>query len=195
MSMSTKRDSKMGLPLSSVSRRASSSACASTRSPSFHSARERSMGLSFAHGPSSAARAARTARSTSSAPASATVVIGSSVAGFTVVNVAPDAASTASPLMMSRPGFTGASVSDISILHGDRVPDPYPFDLLGVMPVVLGQPPHHVAERVSALPDVVGLRRDLEQALQQFLAQRVETAHRLVPGVCAQRREVRFVDR
>ena len=183
----------MGLPLSSVSKRASSSACASTRSPSFHNTRARSMGFILAHGPSSAARAARTARSTSSAPASATVVMGSSVAGFTVVNVAPLAASTASPLMMSRPGFTGASVSDISNLHRDGTPDACAFDLLGVMPVVFGETPHHVAERVPVLPHVVRLLRHLAQPHQQLFAQRVEPAHRFVPGVRAQRGQVGFV--
>src|SRR5262249_10579627 len=161
-----------GLPLSSVSSRASSSACWSTRSPSVHSTRERSIGLSFAHGPSSAARAALTARSTSSGPASDTVVMGSSVAGFTGVHVAPEAAPTASPSMISRPGFTGANVSAISILHGERIPDACLLDLPGVVAVVLGQSPHHVGERVAALPDVVGQRRHLVQAQQQRLAQR-----------------------
>src|ERR1044071_4328638 len=195
MSMSTKRDSKIGLPLSSVSRRASSSACASTRSPSFQSRRERSMGLSFAHGPSSAARAARTARSTSSAPASATVVMGSSVAGFTVVNVAPDAASTATPSIMSRPGLTGASVSDIELLRGGRAFHAGPLDLVGVVPIVLGKSPHHVAERVAALPDDVWQRGHLGHAQQQLLAERVEPAHGLLPGVGAERRAGRLVHR
>ena len=74
--------------------------------------RWRSAGFILLHGPASnAARAAVTARSTSSGPASATAQIGSSVAGFTVVKVRPEAASTFSPLMMSFPGRTGASVS------------------------------------------------------------------------------------
>src|SRR5690349_17839234 len=170
MSTSIRRDSKIGLPLSSVSNRAISSAFWSTRSPSFQSARERSIGFILPHGPSSAARAAFTARSTSSTPASATVVMISSVAGFVVWNVAPDAASTASPLMMSRPGFTGASVSDISILHGDQLPESCEFDLLGVMPVVLGKSPHHVAESVRALPQVIGLCRELGDAEQELFA-------------------------
>src|SRR6266545_6019916 len=185
MSMSTKRDSKMGLPLSSVSRRASSSACWSTRSPSFHSTRERSMGFIFDHVPSSAARAALTARSTSSGPASATVVMGSSVAGFTVVNVAPETESTDSPLMTSRAGLTGASVSDISILHGDRLPDACAFQLLGVVAIVLRKSPHHVAERVGAMPDVVGERGHLVEPQEQRLAQRVEPPHGVVPRVRA----------
>src|SRR5262245_37474799 len=193
MSMSTWRASKIGLPLSSVSRRASSSACSSTRSPSFHSTRERSIGFIFAHGPLKAAWAALTARSTSSGPASATVVIGSSVAGFTVVNVAPEAASTALPSMISRPGFTGANVSAISILHGDRLPDACVLDLVGVMPVVLGQCPQHVRERVAALPDVVRERRDLVQPEQQLLAQRFQAPHRALPGERAQRGQVLLV--
>src|SRR6185295_13767312 len=49
--------------------------------------------------------------------ASATAQIGSSVAGFTVVKVFPAAASTASPLMMSLPGLTGASISVMGYLR------------------------------------------------------------------------------
>src|SRR6185503_11028406 len=190
MSMSTWRDSKIGLPLSSVSKRASSSACSSTRSPNFHSTRERSMGFIFAHAPSRAMRAALTARSTSSGPASATVVIGSSVAGFTVVNVAPDAASTALPSMINRPGFTGASVSAISVLRQHRFPDADLLDLSGVMPVVLGECPQHVGERVAALPDVGGQRRHLVEPEQQLLAQRIHAPHGAVPGERAQGRQV-----
>src|SRR5262245_138952 len=184
----------MGLPLSSVSSRASSSAFWSTRSPSFHRTRERSIGFIFAHGPSNAARAARTARSTSSAPASATVVMGSSVAGFVVVSGAPEAASTASPLMIRRPGFTGASVSDISFLHWDQLPDACLLDLLRVVTVVLREPPHHVGERVPATPDVVGVRRDLGEPEQQQLALRVQTPDGRLPAVGAERRQVRLVD-
>ena len=52
------RDSKIGLPLCSVSSRAISSARSISFSPSFQTSRPRSRADSFAHGPSNAARAA-----------------------------------------------------------------------------------------------------------------------------------------
>jgi hypothetical protein len=50
-----------------------------------------------------------TARSTSSVPAEATVVMDSWVAGLVVTKISPEAASTCSPLMSGLPGFTGAA--------------------------------------------------------------------------------------
>ena len=64
--------------------------------------RPRSDGVILPHGPSSnARRAARTARSMSSAPPSATRASVSPVAGSGVSNVLPDAASHHCPLMNS----------------------------------------------------------------------------------------------
>ncbi len=91
------RDSVMGLPLCSVSSRATSSARSMSRSPSFHSSRPRSRALIAPHGPSSAARAARTAASTSAGPAAGTVAMISSVAGLTTSRVFPPSASHHSP--------------------------------------------------------------------------------------------------
>ena len=63
------RDSLIGLPLCSVSSRATSSARSSSRSPSLRTSRPRSRADIVPHGPSSAARAAATAASRSSPPA------------------------------------------------------------------------------------------------------------------------------
>ncbi len=91
----------IGLPLCSVSRRATSSACSISRSPSFQTSRPRSRADIWPHGPPSAARAAATAASTSAAVADATSAITSSVAGLTTGIVAPPAASRQSPPMSS----------------------------------------------------------------------------------------------
>ena len=95
------RDSKIGLPLCSVSRRAISSAFSISRSPIFHTSLPRSRADSLPHGPSNAARAAATAASTSPCSADATSAITSSVAGLTTSIVFPPAASRHSPLMKS----------------------------------------------------------------------------------------------
>src|SRR6185295_19472093 len=63
--------------------------------------RPRSRALTFDHLPSNALRAAVTARSMSSLSASATSASVSPVAGFGVVNVLPDAASTHCPSIRS----------------------------------------------------------------------------------------------
>ena len=98
-----RRASKYGLPLSRVSSRPSSSAFASTRSASFQSSRDRLCGFIRRQRLSrNAARAAFTARSTSSARASATSAITSSVAGFTVAKLPPLSASTHSFPIQSR---------------------------------------------------------------------------------------------
>src|SRR5438132_438151 len=93
----------MGLPLSSVSVRPISSARALSMSARRHSTFARSRGFIFCQSEpgSICARAALTAASTSSAPAEATSAIFSSVAGLMVANVAPERASTKSPLMKS----------------------------------------------------------------------------------------------
>ena len=71
-----------------------------------------------------AMRAARTARSMSSARPSATWVRTAPVAGLIVLNVAPETASTKRPLMKSLPGSTlarvGVSMSAIVHLAGIR---------------------------------------------------------------------------
>ena len=88
------RDSLIGLPLWMVSSRATSSAFSIRRSASRLTRRPRSRADIFPQGPSSAARAAATAASTSGAPADATEAITSSVAGLTTSIVLPDADGT-----------------------------------------------------------------------------------------------------
>src|SRR5438552_11707973 len=114
--MSTYLDSKIGLPLSSVSSSASSSMFCSTRSASRHSRRPRSLAEILRHGParsSKAWRAALTARSTSSAEASTIWVKTSPVAGLMVSNFLEP--STHSPLIRRRPGETRALVAAIIV--------------------------------------------------------------------------------
>src|SRR6266516_1726538 len=114
--MSTYLDSKIGLPLSSVSSSASSSMFCSTRSASRHSSRPRSLADILRHGParsSKAWRAALTARSTSSAEASTICVKTSPVAGLMVSNFLEP--STHSPLIRRRPGDTRALVAAIIV--------------------------------------------------------------------------------
>src|SRR5690606_11303345 len=95
------RDSRIGLPLSSDSSTASSR----DRSAMIRAIRNRYFARSRPGiGPqtcSYAARAARTARSTSPAPASATSASTSSEAGFTDLLTPPTAGATKSPLMNS----------------------------------------------------------------------------------------------
>ena len=87
--MSAARATANGLPLSSDSSWASSSACSRIRSPIRQMIRPRSDGVSLLHGPSNAARAAATARLMSSASPSAIQASVSPVAGFGVSNVSP----------------------------------------------------------------------------------------------------------
>src|SRR5262245_8508518 len=172
------------------------------RSPSFHRIFCRSAGLIFGHGPpSNAARAAWTARSTSSTPASATAQIGSSVAGFMVVMVRPEAASTASPLMMSLAGFTGARVSVMtgtSRWFGCRVSLGALFgaptlDGFRVVQVVGGKPLEHPAQRVLLAPDLRRLLGNALDRLHQLLARGEEQLERIVPRGRAQGRQVLLV--
>src|SRR5882762_4676637 len=91
-----------GLPLSSASSCASSSACFSMRSASLFIRFPRCAALIFRHGPlSNAARAAATALSTSAASASATCVVTSPVEGLIVGKVFPETLSTHFPLISS----------------------------------------------------------------------------------------------
>src|SRR6185437_8326935 len=97
----------MGLPLSSVSSSANSSMFFSSRSASRQSSLPRSLADIFCHAPprsSKALRAALTARSTSAAPASATWVMTSPVAGLMESKVLEVA--THSPPIRSLPGST-----------------------------------------------------------------------------------------
>src|SRR6266446_5278971 len=103
--MSTWRDSKIGLPLSSVSSSANSSIFFSSRSASFQIRRPRSLADIFRQGPfrsSRARRAAATARSTSAEEPSAICVNTSPVAGLRVSNFF--APSTHCPSMSNCPG-------------------------------------------------------------------------------------------
>jgi hypothetical protein len=87
-------DSVMGLPLSAVSSAASSPECSSMSCASLYIMRPRSRALTFDHLPSKARRAATTALSMSALSASATSASVAPVAGFGVVKVLPDSAST-----------------------------------------------------------------------------------------------------
>src|SRR5436190_3089939 len=93
-----------GLPLSSDSSSASWSPFALIRSASAYMRLARFDGLTFRSPPSSAPRAAATARSTSSGPAKATSQIASPVAGSMVSNVRPSAASDGSAPITSGRG-------------------------------------------------------------------------------------------
>ena len=99
---SAARATARGLPLSRVSSSANSSKCSVMRSPILQMIRPRSDGVMRLHGPSSKARrAARTARSMSTASPSATSASISPVAGLMVSKVLPDTASTICPSMNS----------------------------------------------------------------------------------------------
>ena len=95
-------ESLIGLPLSSVSRAASSSKFFSIKSASLLISRPRARASIFFHGPvSNALRAALTAKSTSALSPSATWAITSPVAGLSVSNVLPLAASRHVPSISS----------------------------------------------------------------------------------------------
>src|SRR6267378_4779547 len=103
-----------GLPLSSASSCASSSACFSMRSASLFIRFPRCEALILRHGPlSNAARAAATALSTSGASASATCVITSPVDGLIVGKVLPEVLLTHLPLISS---FVGPILTFDSII-------------------------------------------------------------------------------
>src|SRR5882672_8981881 len=108
----------------------------------------------------------------------------SSVAGFTVLKVRPEAESTASPLMISRPGETGARVSVIrssplgSLDSGAPTPAP---DRLRMMPVVMMERFHHPAERMSGLPDRQRLLGHPREPLLEIAPRGIELGQRLVP--------------
>ena len=104
-----------GLPLSSDSSSASCSPLALISSASAYIRPARFEALTLRSGPSSAARAAAVARSTSSGPAKATSQIGSPVAGSMVSNTRPSVASTRSPPMMRgcrRPSTNSRAASE-----------------------------------------------------------------------------------
>ena len=91
----------MGLPLSAVSSAASSGVFASMSCASLYIMRPRSRAETFDHDPSKARRAAATALSISALSPSATSASVAPVAGFGVVKVLPDSASTHLPSMKS----------------------------------------------------------------------------------------------
>src|SRR5262249_18334310 len=116
---SVRRDSLIGLPMSRVSSRASSSAWLRTRSASFSNVRLRSFGAACDHTPdSNAARAPATARSTSGAEQAATFAGTPPSIGLTHSNVSPVADSRYSPSMNAR---SGMSISAASALQSSRV--------------------------------------------------------------------------
>src|ERR1700735_2839610 len=92
---SSRRALVTGLPLSSASISANSSACFSRRSPRFHTSLERSAGEIRDHGPvSNALRAAFTARSISASSPAGTCAMISCVAGSSTSKVLPLLAAT-----------------------------------------------------------------------------------------------------
>src|SRR5262249_9825090 len=98
--MSMRELSRIGLPMSRVSSRASSSLWESIRSAKRIRTFLRSEGAILAHVPfSKAARAAATARSTSSLSPAATWLMTLPVAGLTLSKVLPEADGTYLPLM------------------------------------------------------------------------------------------------
>src|SRR5437762_788341 len=112
------RATSYGLPLSSASSCASSSACFSTRSASLFIKTPRCEALILRHGPlSNAARAAATALSTSAASDSATWVMTSLVDGFIVGKVFPDTLSNHFPLINSFVGpiLTFDSITAVAV--------------------------------------------------------------------------------
>src|SRR5882757_2343296 len=107
-----------GLPLSSDSSCASSSACFSIKSASLFINTPRCEAPILRHEPlSNAARAAATALSTSAASASATCVITSPVDGLIVGNVFPEMLSTHFPLIRSFVGpiLTFRSITAVAV--------------------------------------------------------------------------------
>src|SRR5712692_7709446 len=106
-----------GLPLSSDSSCASSSACFSMRSASLFIKTLRCEALIFRHGPLSNAAPAATALSTSGASDSATCVITSPVDGLIVGNVFPEVLSTHFPLISSFVGpiLTFDSITAVAV--------------------------------------------------------------------------------
>ena len=150
------RDSMMGLPLCSVSRRATSSICSTSRSPSFHTSRPRSRADILPHGPLRAARAAATAASTSDAPADATSAITSSVAGLTTGIVLPSAASCHAPPINSCFLPSMVALDTLSAFHSrcclDRSTRSGPADVLRPTQGGLSRrsPPHgRIIQRLS----------------------------------------------
>ena len=96
--ISSSKNALRGLPASADSRSASTSAFSSIASASLSSAVDRSPGV-VVDQPSNAARAAATARSTSSEEESGACAMTSPVEGLITSSVAPSAASANSPLM------------------------------------------------------------------------------------------------
>src|SRR5215831_5810933 len=99
--MSSALTDEIALPTLRTSSSASSLRFATIASASACRSRERSVGGVFPHGPSRAARAASTARSTSASPAIATRARDSPVAGSESSRASPACGSTCSPLMNS----------------------------------------------------------------------------------------------
>src|SRR5713226_3844991 len=132
MGTSKKDVSVIGLPLSRLSSSANSSALSSMMSPTFHRMRARSAGGRSRQDPrSKLARAALTARSTSSRSPSATSASTSPLEGSSVGKVLPEAASTQRPPMNSSFGLLlrkGATAMGASY-----APTRYEFERLEVL--------------------------------------------------------------
>src|SRR5262245_7003671 len=180
MGISIFPESNSVLPVSIVSRSESDEMRSRTSSPIFQRILPRSAPDMRAQGPdSSAVRAAATAASMSSAPASATEVMTDSSAGLTVVNVRPDRASVQSPPIRRRPRSGVAVVLMVSSDTYGRIEQP--LILLGR--VAVRHPRDVVGDRavdslrIDLAPRVVGQEpRVLEVAIEEG----VQDARRLV---------------
>src|SRR5450759_5859600 len=126
---SATRATARGLPLSSDSSSASSSAFSRMRSPIFQISLPRSLGVRLRHGPdSNARRAAFTARLMSSLPLSGTRAITDASAGLNTSNNFPDAAGDHLPPIRFCFGFLSHAATRGPILIS-VLPETLPFPL------------------------------------------------------------------
>src|SRR5688572_12358307 len=183
--MSMYFDSKIGLPLHSVSAMAISSRRARMRSPMFHTMRWRSSGVMPAHAfERNASLATATARSTSALPACAQVVSGSPVAGLVMVNVAPSAASWYSPPIHRRPGRTSGTALVAVVVSADMSRSLVVFvDALAGLAAQAARLDvlHHEVVRAIALAQrLVQDGEDRQPRVESDQVDELERAHRMV---------------
>src|SRR5579884_3750117 len=158
------RVSLIALPLSRDSSSVSAARCSSISSAIRQSKRARSGGETRPHGPSNADRAALTARSTSTGPASATEIHGSPVLGSIDSNVAPSLAD-AQPPSMNNPSAPEAVRAGASRSIVGAAVD------MDTDPVVVEPPPGHIAKLCERSHKPGGLStRRLRKAGEKCLA-------------------------
>src|SRR5438067_341327 len=133
---SATRATARGLPLSTDSNSANSSACSRIRSPIFQINLPRSLGVIRRHGPDSKARrAALTARFISSLSLSGTRAITDASAGLKTSKVLPDAAETHFPAMRFCFGLASHAPTPELIAGLDDGEEAWPLPV-GVRPAV-----------------------------------------------------------